>query len=151
MRSLKLVCLILAFSTALFAADSPFSGTWKFNPAKGHPTPPVPKSEMVHVQADGDNFKLDEEGVDDKDQPYKFGYEAKIDGKDYPINNDPNADAVALHRVSDHEIKFDIKKAGKLIAKLDVVVSKDGKTSIVKSEDYAEGKTTKSTSIYDKQ
>jgi hypothetical protein len=151
MRSLKLVCLILAFSTALFAADSPFSGTWKFNPSKGHPTPPVPKSVVVHVQADADTFKLDEEGVDDKDQPYKFGYEAKYDGKDYPINGDPNADAISLQRVNEHQIKFDIKKAGKVVSKLDVVIAKDGKSATVKSEDYVEGKTKKATTVYDKQ
>jgi len=151
MRSVKLFCLILAFSTALFAADSPFSGNWKFNPSKGHPTPPVPKSVVVHVQADADTFKLDQEGIDDKDQPFKLGYEAKYDGKDYPINGDPNADAVSLQRVNDHEIKFDIKKAGKAVSKLDVMISKDGKSATVKSEDYAEGKTTKSTTVYDKQ
>jgi hypothetical protein len=49
MRSLKLVCLILALSTTLFAADSPFSGTWRFNPSKGHPTPPVPKTRYLHA------------------------------------------------------------------------------------------------------
>ena len=151
MRSVKLFCLILAASTTLFAADSPFSGTWKFNPSKGHPTPPVPKSVVVHVQADADTFKLDQEGIDDKDQPFKLGYEAKYDGKDYPINGDPNADAVSLQRVNDHKIKFDIKKAGKAVSKLDVVISKDGKSATVKSVDYVEGKTKKGTAVYDKQ
>lgn len=151
MRSLKLVCLILALSTTLFAADSPFSRTWKFNPSKGQPTPPVPKSVVVHVEADAETFKLNEEGIDNKDQPFKLSYEAKYDGKDYPITGDPNTDAVSLQRVNEHEIKFDIKKAGKVVSKLDVVIAKDGKSATVKSVDYVEGKTKKATTVYDKQ
>jgi hypothetical protein len=151
MRSLKLVCLILALSTTLFAADSPFTGSWKLDPSKGHLTPPIPKSVVVQVQADANTFKLNEEGIDNKDQPFKLGYEAKYDGKDYPVTGDPNSDAVSLQRVNEHHIKFTIKKAGKVVSKLDVVVAKDGKSSTVKSVDYIEGKTQKGTAIYDKQ
>jgi hypothetical protein len=151
MRSLKLVCLILALSTTLFAADSPFTGSWKLNSSKGHLTPPVPKSVVVQVQADADTFKLNEEGIDDKDQPFKLSYEAKYDGKDYPITGDPHSDAVSLQRVNQHQIKFTIKKAGNVVSKLDVVIAKDGKSATVKSVDYMEGKTQKGTAVYEKQ
>ena len=112
MGSLRLLLVILSFSASILAADSPFSGTWKFNPSKGHPTPPIPKSVVAHVEADAENFKFSQEGVDDKDQSFKSSYEAKFDGKEYPITGDPDSDSVSLQRVNEREIKFTIKKAG---------------------------------------
>src|SRR6266850_3686835 len=140
MRCLRLVFAILALSTSLLAADNPFSGTWKFNPLKGHPTPTIPKS-VVHVQADADTFKLSQEGIDDKDQPFKLSNEAKYDGKDYPVTGDPETDSVSLQRVNDREIKFTLKKTGKVVSKLDVVVSKDGRSTTIHFVDDSQGKT----------
>jgi hypothetical protein len=151
MRSLRLLLVILSLSGSLLAAESPFSGTWKFNPTKGHPTPPIVKSQVVHVEADADAFKFSDEGVDDKDQPFKSSYEAKFDGKEYPITGDPNSDSVSLQRVNEREIKFTTKKAGKVAAKLDVIVSKDGKTTTVHYVDHSQGKPVKGSSVYDKQ
>jgi hypothetical protein len=67
------------------AGDSPFSGTWKFNPAEGHPLPPLPQSIVAQVEADEQNFKFSEEIVDEKDQTSELSYDAEIDGKDYPV------------------------------------------------------------------
>jgi len=64
---------------SLFAAGSPFTGTWKLNPAKS--TPPAPKSDTAVVDADHDGLKFNEDIVDDKGQPMKITYEAKFDGK----------------------------------------------------------------------
>jgi hypothetical protein len=147
MRLSRVLLIILTLSTSLLAADSPFSGTWKFNPAKGHNTPPVPKSQTVTIAADKENFKFSSEGIDEKDQPFKGSYEAKFDGKDYPFTGDPTIDTVSLRRVNDHEIKITTKKARKVVADLDVVVSKDGKTTMVNYTDKGE----KGTSVYDKQ
>jgi hypothetical protein len=151
MRSVRLLLVILSFSASVLAADSPFSGAWKFNPSKGHPTPPIPKSVVAHVQADGENFKFSQEGVDDKDQPFQASYEAKFDGKEYPITGDPYIDSVSLQWVNEGEIKFVIKKAGTVVSKLDVVVSKDGKTTTVNTTDYIQGKEQKGSAVYDRQ
>ena len=147
MGSLRLLLVILSFSASILAADSPFSGTWKFNPSKGHPIPPIPKSVVAHVEADAENFKFSQEGVDDKDQSFKSSYEAKFDGKEYPITGDPDSDSVSLQRVNEREIKFTIKEAGTVVSKLDVVVSKDGQTTTV----YIQDKQQKGSAVYDKQ
>ena len=42
-RQLKVLAVVLVMSLSLFAADSPFSGTWKLNLAKSKMTPPVPR------------------------------------------------------------------------------------------------------------
>jgi hypothetical protein len=68
-------------------------------------------------------FKFSQEGVDDKDQPFKLSYEAKFDGKEYPITGDPDNDSVSLQRVNEREIKFTLKKAGKVSSELNVIVS----------------------------
>ena len=151
MRSFRLLLVLLSFSASLLAADSPFSGIWKFNPSKGHLTPPIPKSVLVHIAADTENFKFSEEGVDEKGQPFKSSYEAKFDGKDYPTTGNPDSDSVSLRRVNEREIKFTTKKAGKVVSKLDVIVSKDGQITTVNYTDYSQGKTDKGSAVYDKQ
>src|SRR5207237_10303625 len=49
MGSLRLLLVLLSFSAIILAADSPLSGTWKFNPSKSHPDPPISKSLVAHV------------------------------------------------------------------------------------------------------
>ena len=103
------------------------------------------------LEADSQNFRFSEEGVDDKGQPFKITYEAKFDGKEYPIAGDPYSDSVSLHPVNENEIEFTIKKAGTVVSKLDVVVSKDGQTTTVNNTDYIDGKEQKGILVYDKQ
>jgi hypothetical protein len=94
---------------------------------------------------------LSEEGVDEKDHSFKVSYEAKFDGKEYPITGDPDSDSVSLQRVNEREIKFTTKKAGKVVSKLDVIVSKDRQITTVNYTDYSQGKTDKGSAVYDKQ
>jgi hypothetical protein len=42
MRELRVLITVLSMSLSLFAAESPFTGTWKLNPAKS--MPPAPKA-----------------------------------------------------------------------------------------------------------
>jgi hypothetical protein len=135
----------------LLAADSPFSDTWKFNPAKGHPLPPLPKTIVAQVEADEQNFKFSEEFVDDEDQTSKLSYDAKIDGKDCPVTGDPDTDSASLRRVNERKIEFATKKAGKVTSKFDAPVSKDGKTATVSGTDTSQGRPQKFNMVYDKQ
>ena len=150
MRVLRLVAVLLSLSVCMFAAESPFNGTWKFNPSKGHNTPPIPKSDVAHIQADAETFKFSDESVDADGKEAKVSYEAKYDGRDYPIVGDPDA-TVSIHRVSDHELKFTLKKGKKVESELDVVISKDGQTATSSYTDYSQGKPQKGISIYEKQ
>jgi hypothetical protein len=151
MRLLRVLVVVLTVSVSLLAADSPFSGTWKFNPAKGHPLPPLPKNIVAHVEADEQNLNFNEEFVDDKDQTSKLRYDAKFDGKDYSVTGDPDTDSVSLRRVNERKIEFATKKAGKVTSKFDATVSKDGKTTTVSGTDTSQGKPQKFDMVYDKQ
>ena len=152
MRFLRLLLALLVFSVTLMAADSPFSGTWKFDPTKGNLTPPIPKSVVAHIDANDTDFKFKQEGVDAKDQPWNVSYEAKFDGKPYPVTGDPSSDSVVLKRINQREAKFTNKKSGKVVSVTDVVISKDGKTATVNYTDYdSAGKATKGVAIYQKE
>ena len=66
MRLLKMLAVVLAMSISLFAAESPFSGTWKLNLAKSKMTPPLPKSDIAVVDADENGLKLNQDVITDK-------------------------------------------------------------------------------------
>jgi hypothetical protein len=149
MRQLKVLSIVLAMSLSLLAADSPFSGTWKLNAAKS--TPPAPKSDIAVVNADENGLKLNQDIITDKGESLKISYEAKFDGKDYPVTGDPSADLVSYQRVNANTLKGKTKKDGKAAADATIVVSKDGKITTVQYTDYSQAKPVKSTFVYDKQ
>jgi hypothetical protein len=148
-RQLKVLAVVLAMSLSLFAAGSPVSGTWKLDPAKS--TPPAPKSDIAVVDADENGLKFNEDIIDDKGETRKLSYEAKFDGKDYPVTGTLDADSISYRRLDAHTLKGTIKKSGKITAKLTVVVSKDGRITTVDFIDYSQATPVTSTSVYDKQ
>jgi hypothetical protein len=151
MRQLKVLAAVLIMSLCLFAAESPFSGTWKLNLAKSKLTPPVPKSDIAVVDADENGLKLNQDVITDKGESLKISYEAKFDGKDYPVTGDPSSDLVSYQRVNANTLKGKTKKDGKAAADATIVVSKDGKITTVQYTDYSQAKPVKSTFVYDKQ
>jgi hypothetical protein len=150
-RLLKMLAVVLAMSLSLFAAESPFSGTWKLNLAKSKMTPPMPKSDIAVVDADENGLKLNQHVITDKGESLKISYEAKFDGKDYPVTGDPSSDLVSYQRVNANTLKGKTKKDGKAAADATIVVSKDGKITTVQYTDYSQAKPVKSTFVYDKQ
>jgi hypothetical protein len=151
MRLLKVLAVVLMLSLASFAADSPFSGSWKLNLAKSKLTPPVPKSDVAVVNVDENGVKLSEDIVTDKGESLKVSYDAKFDGKNYPVTGDPSTDSVSYQRVNATTLKGKTKKDGKVAMDATIVVSKDGKTTTVNYTDYSQPKPAKGTSVYDRQ
>jgi hypothetical protein len=151
MRLLKMLAVVLAMSLSLFAAESPFSGTWKLNLAKSKMTPPVPKSDVAVVDADENGLKLNEDIITDKGESLKISYEAKFDGKDYPVTGDPSSDSVSYQLVNANTLKGKAKKAGKVVTDATIVVSQDGKITTVNYTDYSQAKPARGAGVYDKQ
>jgi hypothetical protein len=150
MHQLRVLAVVLVMSLSLFAADSPFSGTWKLNLAKSKMTPPVPKSDIVVVDADENGLKLNEDVVTDKGKSLKISYQATFDGKDYVVTGDPSSDWVTYQRVSANMLKGRTKKDGKVVTDATIVVSKDGKIITVHYTDYSQGPA-EGTAVYEKQ
>jgi hypothetical protein len=133
MRAFLICAVLLLSSIACFAADSPFTGTWKLKPKQGESGKGVAK-----VDSDVHTFNVDETVWDEKGQATKFKLDAKFDGKDYPVSDNPDFDSASVRRVSTHEVKVTFKKAGKLAGKSDIRVSGDGKTTTLEFTDYSQ-------------
>jgi hypothetical protein len=69
-------------------------------------------------------------------------YDAKFDGKDYPINGDPGQTMVALKKVNANTIEATYKRNGKVVGVANTTVSSDGKTMHVVFQDKERNTTT---------
>ena len=137
--------------TAGFAAD-PNMGTWKLNEAKSKFTPGAQKNRTVVYEAAGDNVKVTVDGVDSKGTPLHSEWTGKIDGKDYAVTGNPNADMRSYKRVNDQTLTFTEKKAGKVTTTGRVVVAADGKSRTVTTTGTdPQGRKFNTTAVYDKQ
>jgi hypothetical protein len=135
------------------AAGDQHSGIWKMNPAKSTYSPgPAPRSNLVKIDSDTENIKLNSDGIDAAGNPTHVEYTAKYDGKDYPVTGMPIADTVALERPDASTIRSTLKKGDQVVMTVTSVISKDGKmrTSTFKGKD-AQGQDVTNVVVYDKQ
>ena len=147
---LTLAVCVLA-GAVCFASDTQM-GTWKLNEAKSKLAAGVPKNSTIVFEASGDSVKVTIDGTDSAGKPAHNEWTGKLDGKDYPVTGDPNADARSYRQVDDHTLEFVIKKGGKVTITGRVVVSTDRKTrTATASGTDPQGKKFKSSSVYDKQ
>ena len=152
MRCFKMVLLVGPLAvTALTAAD-PFSGHWKLNVEKSRLPPPVPRSQLVYIEADTLNIRIVEEGIDDKGDLFKLTISGGFDGKHYGVLNSPSLDTVWFRRLDDHTILGEATQSGKEIGTGTAVVSKNRKTLTVSfSLNDARGKEIRAKAVLDKQ
>ena len=142
----------LAWSLGAVAADQ-HSGSWKMNPAKSKYSPgPAAKSVNLKVEADENGVKIESEGTDGEGNPTHVAYDAKFDGKDYPLTGLPYGDTVSVKRVAADTIQSTIKKGDNVVMTVTSKVSKDGKTrtSTFIGKD-AQGHDVRNVVVYDKQ
>src|SRR5229473_6445718 len=117
----------LAWSVGAAAADQ-HSGTWKMNPAKSKYSPgPAAKSVTVKIESDQNGIKIDAEGTDGDGNPTHVQYDAKFDGKDYPVTGLPYAETVSVKRIDTNTIQSTLKKAGQVVMTVTSTVSNYGK------------------------
>jgi hypothetical protein len=144
------VALALCVTTA--TADQ-HSGTWKMDPAKSKYSPgPAAKSLTLKVESDAQGVKIDSEGIDGEGNPTHVQYDAKLDGKDYPVTGLPYGDMVVVKRIDANTIQTTIKKGDKVVMTVTSKVSADGKTrtSTFIGKD-AQGRAVHNVVVYDKQ
>jgi len=142
----------LALSVTVTVADQ-HSGTWKMNPAKSKYSPgPAAKNLTLKVDSDEKGVKIDSEGTDGEGNPTHVQYDAKFDGKDYPVTGIPYGDMVVVKRIDANTIQTTIKKGDQVVMTVTAKVSADGKTrtSTFKGKD-AQGHAVHNVVVYDKQ
>ncbi len=118
MRSLKMLLVSLAAAAVLLAADPPYAGKWKMNPAKSD----FGETTITYEQLPSGEMQATADG-----QSYKF----KIDGKDYP---DPFGDTAAWKSTGANSWETAWKLKGKALWTDTVTLSADGKTLTVNSK-----------------
>jgi|SRR6202048_464386 len=142
----------LALSVTPAAADQ-HSGTWKMNPAKSKYSPgPAAKNITLKVDSDEVSVKIDSEGTDGEGKPTHVQYDAKFDGKNYPVTGLAYGDTVTVKRIDANTIQTSIKKGDQVVMTVTSKVSADGKmrTSTFKGKD-AQGHAVNNVVVYDKQ
>jgi hypothetical protein len=131
-RTIGLTVACWLFAAAACVAASPMMGTWKFNDAKSKIAPGAGHgATVVYTSAMMGKMKCTVDGVDAKGKPTHNEWTGKFDGKDYPVTGDPMADARSYTMVNDRTYDINEKKNGKVIGKVRIVISADGKSRTV--------------------
>jgi hypothetical protein len=124
------IIIVLAMVTVAVAAD-PIVGTWKMNPAKSKFSNPALKSYTVTFSAQENGNKGVENIVGADGKAFQRSWAVKYDGKDYPVIA-PDIDSLSVKKPDANTGDFVCKKSGKEMWRGQEIVSKDGKTCILK-------------------
>jgi hypothetical protein len=151
----KTIGLTLAFCflgfTACFAGD-PQMGTWKLNAAKSKITPGTLKFNTITYKSMFGKVKVMGDGIDAQGKPVHSEWTGNFDGKDYPVTGDPISDSRSYTKVDGRTLDLTVKKDGKIIDTVRMVLSVDGKSrTVTVSGTTPKGKKFKNVVVYDKQ
>jgi len=125
---MKALVAALAIFVATATADE-HSGTWKLNPAKSKYSPgPAPKNLVETIALDENNYRVDANGTAADGKPLHIEFNAKFDGKDYPMIGVPWADLVSVKWIDAHTPQAIQKKRGQVTMTITCKVSTDGET-----------------------
>src|SRR5262245_50292884 len=147
-----MAALFLALAALGFASDDVQMGNWRLNESKSKIATGMPQNNTVVYEAAGDNVKVTVDGTGPDGKPTHNEWTGKFDGKDYPVNGDPNSDMRSYKKVDAHTLELTVKKGGKVTVSGRAVVSADGKSrTVTMSGTDAEGKSFKNKAVFDKQ
>jgi hypothetical protein len=134
-RLATVLLAVLAVGGSLAAVESPFAGTWKFNPAKSKLTGDTMKFEktpsgQIHWTGSG------------------LAYTFKVDGKEY---KGPFGEAVVWKQIDDTTWQTTYTEKGSLISTDTAKLSADGKTmTVVSKGTKPNGEAFEDTTVYER-
>lgn len=150
-RTALLVLVVCLFAVAIYAADSPYMGTWKLNEAKSKIAAGSGKNTTVVYAVSGDSVKVTTDGVDGSGKATHSEWTGKFDGKDYAVTGDPNVDMRSAKQVNERTLEIANKKDGKVVSTAKSEIAKDGKSRELTSHVMVNGKKVENHYAYDKQ
>jgi len=112
------------------------SGSWQGGPV----TAADEAASTVHYAMTADGFSMKWNGQ---------SYDAKFDGKEYPLVGDPGHTRVTLRKIDDNNVEETDYRLGKKTDEIHLAAAADGKTVAVTDKDVQAGQTT--TFTLDKQ
>jgi hypothetical protein len=87
-------------------------------------------------------YKMTSDGLS-MSAPTGESYDAKFDGKDYPVKGDPGGSTVSLKKVDDRTIEETTKRDGKIVGVARIAAAADGKVLDISYDDKERGTTMK--------
>ena len=149
------VVTFAVLSSAGWAQQDPFIGTWKQNMAKSKydPASVTPKAgTTVKREAAGANaYKVTTDGMNPQGATTHTEYTATLDGKDSPLKGSADYDSVSIKKTDANTLITVNRKGGTVVRMLRTVVSKDGKTSTSDQVGYnAQGSAFHNVTVFDK-
>jgi len=109
------------------AGSHAISGDWMADQLTGNDA-----MRTVEYRMTGDGFKMTQNGQ---------SYDAKFDGKEYPITGDPGHTTVTLKRLSANAVEETDHRQGKVTDVIRIASAADGKTIKIEDKDEAHGQT----------
>jgi hypothetical protein len=131
---MKIILMMIGLlaASAFFAAmagSNEHSGTWKMNPGKSrHSSGPGLRNLTEIVELDENHYKVNANGTAADGKPVHIEFNAKFDGKDYPMIGVSWADTVSVKWIDAHTPQMIQKKDGHVTMLITCTVSKDGRT-----------------------
>lgn len=159
--SIKLALIVTAVSIALpqpaigksQGLSKQLAGAWQLDLGKSHFSSAdyTPKSDRRTYSVAGNRLTMRSKGVNADGKAMNWSYSATLDGKSARVVGNPNADHIALTRVSDHEFKSETRLKGKPSASSSTSLSQDGKElTIHRSVLVAKGGPTDDTMVFER-
>ena len=138
--------------------DNPFMGTWKLNLVKskivgpeGARPLPITKS-VVTFEPAGEQVKVIDDDTFADGHSIHMEWSGKLDGEDYPVTGDSNADTWSYKKINDRTLILTTKSDGKVQATREITVSADGKTRTVTGIRMdTNGRKASITAVYEKE
>jgi hypothetical protein len=158
----KLLCVFLAGAGLIYGGlgtcatpgtASPLTGTWALNLAKSKYSPgPAPKSD-TRTYVDGvEGVTVTVNVVSATGSVMSETSTYKYDGKDYPVEGNPNVEALSLKRVDPNTTEITQKRSGKAVGLEVRVISADGRVMTISAKGTnAKGVAFDRVAVYDKQ
>src|SRR4029453_11392692 len=151
-RTIELTLAFCFLGAALCFAADPQMGTWKLNVAKSKITSETLKYTTGTLQTMLGKVNVVGDGIDADGKPVHSDWTGNFDGKDYAVTGDPIADTRSYTKGDDRPLNSTVKKGGKIIDTVRIVVSADGKSrTVTVSGTTPKGKKFKNVVVYAKQ
>lgn len=127
---ISLLLMVAAVALSALAADIPLVGVWKLNPAKSHFSHgDLPLSLVLTITSDGAGgiqYASRNHLTDGSSGGASF--DAKFDGKDYPVTGAPAYNMVSIRRINANTFNVKMKKDAQVIVDTTYTVAPDGKS-----------------------
>jgi hypothetical protein len=129
-KAISWLVILAALALNALAADNALVGVWKLEPHRSHFSHgDLPLSLVITIEAAGaDGIKYSSRNQLVDGSSGGASYEAKFDGKDYPVTGSPSYDHVSIRKVKARTFQIQMKKSGTVVVDATYTVTGDGKS-----------------------